>query len=164
MNVIKKHELYQTWENEKSRCNNRNHRYYNDYGGRGIKVSKEFLNFKIWLVHVESLPFYSKRIALKLTLDRINNNIGYERDNLRWASPYEQATNQRMQRNNTSGYTGIVWHKLSSKWQAEISINKKKIHLGIYYNKKDAILSRNNYIIKHKLPHKIQLLITKDTK
>ena len=37
---------------------------------------------------------------------------------------------------------GYCWNKLRNKWQAQIKINKKCIHLGYFIDKKDAIKAR----------------------
>jgi hypothetical protein len=47
-----------------------------------------------------------------------------------------------MQSNNTSGYTGVTWHKMSKKWLANIWVNKKYVYLGTFENIKDAIYKR----------------------
>ena len=43
---------------------------------------------------------------------------------------------------NTSGITGVHWHKNHQKWQANIKINQKTKYLGIFINKEDAIRVR----------------------
>lgn len=75
----------------KQRCYDKNHKSYNNYGGRGITVCNEWLNdgtsFEKW--------------ALKngyqdgLTIDRIDYNKGYSPDNCRWITTAEQNRNKR---------------------------------------------------------------------
>lgn len=47
-----------------------------------------------------------------------------------------------IQSNNTSGTVGIAWNKVCEKWQAQICIDGKNIHGGLFTDKKDAIKKR----------------------
>ncbi len=85
-----KHHLYIVHKNMMSRCNYKGDKDYPNYGGRGIKVCKEwvedFINF-----YKDMEGSYQKG----LTLDRIDNELGYFKDNCRWATPKQQARNRR---------------------------------------------------------------------
>lgn len=50
--------------------------------------------------------------------------------------------NQKINKNNTSGFPGVVWHKAVEKWLARITLDNKKIHLGYYKTPLDAALAR----------------------
>lgn len=58
------------------------------------------------------------------------NGLNNQRDNLRVCTHAENRRNQGKQENNTSGYKGVVWDK--GKWRAEITVNRRKIRLGIF--------------------------------
>lgn len=87
--------FYKKWTSMTSRCNNPNTDGYVNYGGRGIKIEwKSFKEFKddmyeSYLKHVEE--FGQKQT----TIDRINNDGNYRKDNCRWATYSEQITNSR---------------------------------------------------------------------
>lgn len=62
--------------------------------------------------------------------------------NLREATVAENGQNRKIQRNNTSGHPGVVWHRGARKWQAQITINGKQLYLGRYDLLEDAVLAR----------------------
>lgn len=77
---------YSTWINIKNRCNNINNK---DYGGRGITVCDRWLNsFENFLEDMGKRP-------VNTSIDRINNNLGYYKENCRWATKEEQHYNKR---------------------------------------------------------------------
>ena len=94
----KKHALYSTWMNIKSRCNDPNDPAYSTYGGRGITVCARWLDgddaktaFECFLDDVGERPPGT-------SIDRTDNNKGYQPDNIRWASQIDQARNRRSNR------------------------------------------------------------------
>lgn len=64
------------------------------------------------------------------------------KENLRICSYVENARNREISSINTSGTTGVYWAKRQGKWKAFIVKNKKKVHLGYFINKDDAINAR----------------------
>ena len=147
------HKLYDRWFGQRSRCNNPNNKRYKSYGGRGIKFSKEFDDFSVWLKYVESLPNAYKE---EYTIDRINNDGDYKRGNLRWVPRIVQAQNRKtLQKNNTVGYRGVYQYHNKGEWRARIAVNKKRIHLGIFKTKEEAARAYDTYVIKNKLNHSL---------
>jgi hypothetical protein len=83
-------------------------------------------------------------------VDHINHNkIDNRKFNLRITNVHGNAINKRTQKNNTSGHSGVSYHKAQKKWCARIPINKKRIHLGYFTNKEDAIAARKTAEIKY---------------
>ena len=81
---------YTTWRGMIQRCNNINNTNYKDYGGRGIKVCDKWLKFEGFYEDMGDRPD-------NLTLDRINVNGNYCKENCRWSSWIEQGNNKRNQ-------------------------------------------------------------------
>lgn len=78
-----------------------------------------------------------------LVVDHINHMKNDNRkNNLRIASRTENNRNVQLSSNNTSGTTGVRWHKVCEKWIANITVNKKLLHLGYYDNFEDAVSAR----------------------
>jgi len=59
-------------------------------------------------------------------------------ENLRTCTTAENMRNRSMQKNNTSGYKGVFWSIRGKKWRAQITVNKKAIHLGLFDDPKEA--------------------------
>ena len=76
-------------------------------------------------------------------IDHIDHD-GYNNraDNLREVSHKENGRNRSKKKTNISGFNGVHWAKNSSKWRAEIKVDGKKIHLGVFLNLEDAIKAR----------------------
>lgn len=81
---------YRIWAAMITRCTNKNTHAFPRYGGRGISVcdrwQHDFQNF---------LDDMGLRPSTKYSIDRIDNDLGYEPSNCRWATATEQARNKR---------------------------------------------------------------------
>lgn len=80
---------YKIWKDMIKRCNNPNHKHFHNYGGRGIKVSKEWETFENFLNDVGIRP------SKEHSIDRIDNNGNYEKGNVKWSTDHEQRRNKR---------------------------------------------------------------------
>lgn len=83
--------LYRIWKNMKTRCYNTNFPQYRYWGGKGIKICKE------WIDSFEN--FYSWSMANgysdSLSIDRIDCDKDYSPSNCRWADIYTQNNNRK---------------------------------------------------------------------
>lgn len=156
---LKGTKYYRAWCNIKNRCYNKNSKDYEFYGARGIILSNEFLHDPVsFCSYISSLNNSGKN---GYSIDRIDNNGNYERNNIRWASMHTQSINKRKQKNNSSGFIGIVKNvgkKCSGKYISSITNKGVKNYIGMYDTAKEAAIARNEFIIKNKLPHKLNII------
>ncbi len=125
--------IYDCWIAMKARCNNLQHPEYKNYGGRGISVCRRWeLDFKNFLEDMGSKP------SSTATLDRINVNGNYTKENCRWISIQEQQKNRR----DNHDIVGIRYEPDRNRWRANITYKGKSHFLGRYKEKDEAIKAR----------------------
>jgi hypothetical protein len=109
--------LHRILNNIKSRCNNPNTTHYDRYGGRGISVCKEWLEdselFINWAIN--------NGYANDLTIDRIDNSVGYSPDNCRWVGRDVQSNNRDS--NVTYSYNGETMNL--TEWSKKLGVNRE---------------------------------------
>ena len=126
---------YRIWADMLQRCNNPKQESYEGYGARGISVCKAWHEFSSFYADMGERPEGK-------TLDRIDNEGNYEPSNCRWSTGSEQAFNQRIRRDNSSGTRGISRNKALGKWETYLFVRGKKYNLGYHKHLSDAIEAR----------------------
>lgn len=115
MTVSRKEKAKASWRAAKRRCYDKNTKAYKDYGAKGIKMSDEWKNsFEAFYRDMGDRP-------KKHTLDRIDRNKGYTKDNCRWASHTIQNVNKDHKKSKT-GFLNI--HKNINGYIVHISREK----------------------------------------
>lgn len=86
---------YRIWSAMIGRCHRPSHESFELYGGRGILVCAEWRvrgGFAAFYAHIGPKP------GPEYSIDRIDNDLGYQPGNVRWATAKEQRANQRPRR------------------------------------------------------------------
>jgi len=144
---MSKTRIYKIWAGIRKRCNNPNMTSYADYGGRGIKVCEEWGKFE---------DFYSdmaKGYEEHLTLDRIDANGDYTKENCKWSTMKDQARNKRNSvfiELDGSRKTVAEWEECSGTGRATITWRIKNgwgIRDAIYGRGKSSISDIEKYLI-----------------
>lgn len=125
--ILPTHGMYKTrfhssWRSIKCRCYYKSHGAYHNYGGRGIIMCDEwldFLNFKKDMF--ESFNDHVKKYGEHNTsIDRIDNNKSYYKENCKWSTVKEQSNNTRC--NRVIEYDGKK--KNLGQWAEEFGISR----------------------------------------
>lgn len=128
------HPLFQRYSDMILRCADKEDP---NYGGRGIKVSESWLNsFETYLQDMGPQP------TEKHTVDRIDVNGDYCKENCRWGTRSMQSFNKRPPRNIPAGVYEVIYTSGKIRWRASITCNYERIALGWFDNYEDALSAR----------------------
>lgn len=129
--------VYNSWRKMRERCNDPNDPLFTRYGGRGVKVCKEW---------DESFQQFYRDMGTPpdgFTIDRIDLRGDYTPNNCRWGSRYVQSRN-RGSSVGTSKYKGVQWEESSGKWIATITVGHLKCKkIGRYFSEETAAKAYN---------------------
>ena len=130
--VGKRTKTYRTWDSMIQRCTNPNTKKYDAYGGSGITVCNRWREFSNFLEDMGEKPE-------GMTLDRMDPDKGYYKENCRWATYSQQSQHLSISKLNTSGTKGVCKTSDGKKWRAYIKIDYKQVNLGSFDRKEDAV-------------------------
>lgn len=154
--IATKHEdsgsrLYRIWVGMNARCHgSSDERTTKAYKEKGITVCAEWRNcyttFRDWAL--------CNNYDSSLSIDRIDNNGNYEPDNCRWTTQTVQSRNTKaLSSTNKSGYRGVSWNPVYSKWEVSISVRNKTVKVGFYDLVLDAAKAYDTYVKDNNLEH-----------
>ena len=141
---------YRSWQAMIQRCSNPRHKYYKHYGGHGINVCLRWLKFELFFIDVGKRPKGK-------TLDRINTEGNYEKNNVKWSNPTQQNINQRISKRNKTGAKGVRWDRNRQKYVVNIGINCISHFIGRFLTLEAAVTARQQAELKY-WPEQNQLL------
>lgn len=104
---------YHSWSGMVARCTSPKHKDFKNYGARGITVCDRWLTFANFLADMGERP-------KGMSIDREDNDRGYEPGNCRWVTAKEQARNKR----NTVFVTIDGDKKPLAEWLEQIGLNR----------------------------------------
>ena len=124
--------IYECWKSIKQRCLNNNCRHYINYGGRGITICDEGKDsFEKFYSDMGDVPDGK-------SIERIDNDIGYSKENCGWATQSEQLLNRRLSERNKTGVRGVLLRDDCSGFLVQLVVFGKNRHLGRFKDLKEA--------------------------
>ncbi|AUR81785.1 hypothetical protein NVP1214O_39 [Vibrio phage 1.214.O._10N.222.54.F11] len=139
--------LHVTWNNMKSRCLNKKNARYEQYGGRGITICDEWLDFSGFMDWALSNGYKEN-----LTIDRVDVDGNYEPENCRFTDVNTQNSNRTLSSKNKTGYIGVSFYK--GAFVASVQWKKKQHHVGRFGSAIDAAKARDKFIKENGMPHR----------
>lgn len=124
--------FYGVWNAMKQRCGNKNSPYFYRYGGRGITVCREWLLFEGF--RDDMFATYKPT----LTLERINNDGGYNKANCTWATRTEQTRNR-------STKCKVIAPRIREMHKAGALQNDIAKHFNISQSSVSLLVNNNHY-------------------
>ena len=112
---------YNAWKNMRDRCNRPAVKNFSRYGGRGIAVCERWESFENFLADMGPKP------SPDHSIDRVNNDRGYEPGNCAWATRKTQSRNRRTTRLLThAGETLCV-----AEWAERLGISARRLYVRL---------------------------------
>lgn len=114
---------YVSWQSIIQRCTNKNSTRYESYAGRGITVCDEWLKFDAFFKDMGFKP------SSDFSIDRIDNDKGYYKENCRWATRSQQQQNKTPYNGENLKRAGEHWTNLNpEKARLVAAENIRKAH------------------------------------
>lgn len=117
-----------------------------------IKDIKWYASYKdrkdkhIYIINRYGRPLHQVLFGTRkgMELDHINlNTLDNRRYNVRFCTHQQNQMNQPLQKNNTSGVSGVSYYPPRKKYRARIKISQLDMHLGYYDTFQEAVQARN---------------------
>lgn len=113
---------YTTWRSMRQRVLNPKSSSYANYGARGITICERWMKFENFLSDMGKKP------SPGMSLERINNDAGYEPENCKWDTQKKQTRNMRC--NHILTFNGES--KSMVEWAEERNLPYKTLHSRIW--------------------------------
>lgn len=116
---------YNAWKNMRKRCENPKDPKFPLYGGRGISVSEEWKSFESFFRDMGTRP------GKEYSIDRIENDLGYCKENCRWTTQDVQTRNTRRNRWIDTPEGPMVVSEAARKFGISEAVIRGRLRRGI---------------------------------
>ena len=126
--------LYNVWSDMKKRCYNTKNVDYKNYGGRGITVCDEWMDFQNFYEWAIANGYDETAPRGQCTIDRIDVDGCYEPENCRWVDRYIQMNNKRNNRiltYNGESHTLAEWCEIVNVPYSCLKSRLNKLHWSV---------------------------------
>jgi hypothetical protein len=114
--------LYRIWKAMRTRCNNPKNHQFPVYGGKGVKICPEWNDFSVFQEWALKNGY-----ADSLSIDRIQNSLGYSPENCRWSTAQQQAENRDFVRRAPDG---TPWSVVAKQNGIPVTLLHGRVHAG----------------------------------
>lgn len=138
---LSKKRIYKVYYGMKARCYNKNNNDFKKYGGKGIKICKEwmgdngFINFYNWSL---KNGYNELNNGKECSIDRIDVNGNYCPENCRWISLFKQGENREYHR--FIEYNGEKHY--IAEWERILNIKKGRLYTYLEHNSFENIYKK----------------------
>lgn len=126
----------------KDRCSNPEASGFENYGGRGITFDPKWDKFEEFYADMGDRPE-------GFELDRVDNNLGYSKENCKWSDSTDQSFNRRKRQGTSSKYIGVYYNKEKNKWDARLYKYKVKVSYGRFNTEEEAARAYDDACFEH---------------
>jgi hypothetical protein len=134
---------YWAWTSMIQRCTNPKIRNYSSYGGRGISVCPEWMDFATFLADMGMRP------SPKHSIERRDNSAGYSKANCYWAT--KDAQNRNTRQNHKLTYNGQT--KTITEWARDVGLNHETLCARINLHGWSIEEALTTPVLRRKRPH-----------
>lgn len=141
--------VFVMYSNMFQRCENPNHKSYDNYGARGIKVCDEWRNDCEAFINWAMKNGYQDH----LTIDRVDSDAGYFPSNCRFVDRKAQAQNRRKREGLKTEYIGTRVDPDTGNYNARLMVDGGRVNIGTFKTEIEAAIARDRYILDNGLQY-----------
>lgn len=125
--------IHQTWYDMMRRCYDSRHNQFSNYGTRGITVCERWHDVERFYEDMGDKP------SSRHSIDRLNVNGGYCKENCRWATPSQQGLNKQIHSTMDWG----IQHRGAGRYIVRVTVHGSRVCLGTFDTIENARMARD---------------------